>query len=148
MKSTKYFTRVYNDTKGWKVSQTLKKPEKEFYWFWPIIPHDLFYLVGILCFYFPRNLLLSSFEDMIWNSNQFKGRGYIFKSSIACHYLSGIFIFLKAKCPVFHFLDLVGQFWIWSKSLKRKPKCMCTDVFSFSSKSFKTLKFKLELSMK
>ena len=30
------------------------------------------------------------------------------KSSIVCHYLGDTFIFLKAKRPVFHFLDLDG----------------------------------------
>ena len=27
-----------------------------------------------------------SFYGMVWNSDQFKGRGYFFKSIIVCHY--------------------------------------------------------------
>ena len=41
------------------LSQILKKSGVEFFWFWPIIPHDLSDFIGIVCFYFFRNLLQS-----------------------------------------------------------------------------------------
>ena len=56
---------------------------QEFCWFWPNITHDLSDLVGIACFNFSRNLLLSFLARMIWNSNHFKGRWYIFKFSFS-----------------------------------------------------------------
>ena len=43
----------------YEVCHTLKKSGKEFSWFWSIMQLDLPHLVGILCFYFSRNLLLS-----------------------------------------------------------------------------------------
>ena len=44
-----------------------------------IMLYDLSHLVEIVCFYY-------SFYGMTLNSDQFKGRGYIFKSIIVCHY--------------------------------------------------------------
>ena len=63
---------------------------------------------GIRCSYFSGNFILSFllwyYFNILFKSS---GAGYMFKSSIVCKRLTEVVFFqLKAKYPVFHFLDL------------------------------------------
>ena len=77
------------------VCYTLKKSWKEFCWFWTIIQHDLSHLVGTLCFYFSRNLLLSF---LLWHGLIFwpiQGKGVTFSSLSLPVVIKQTYLFLK-----------------------------------------------------
>ena len=92
--------------------------------FWPTIPHDSFHLVGIAYFCFSRNLFppfLLLFLALL----------VIIKLSL----LSLSFIFLKSKCPIFHFVYLDRTIFHLICKCAKKSKIYINYVFSFSSKN-------------
>ena len=113
------------------VCYTLKKSWKEFCWFWTIIQHDLSHLVGTLCFYFSRNLLLSF---LLWHGLKFwpiQGKGLLFQVNHCLSLLSKHIYFWKIwMSSLFHFVDLDGTILNLIRKFANKTK-MCNWCFQF-----------------
>ena len=108
----------------WLFEKESRQHEKyltqEFFWFWPIIPHDLSHLVGIGCFSFSRNWLLPFFL-------LFPALLVIIKQ---VH-----LVFWNLNVQSFTLYIWMEKFSIWSANVQRNPKFTYIDVFSFSSKN-------------
>ena len=93
---------------------------QEFCWFWPIIPHDLSHVVGIACFSFSRNLLLSFL--------------LLFLALLVIIKQVHLF-FWNLNVKSFTLFIWMEQFSIWSENVQRSPKFTFIDVFTFSFKN-------------
>ena len=108
----------------WKVSHTRVLLVLTHHTTW------LSHLDGIACFNFSRNLLLSFcllFLALLVIIKQMYLFAFLF------------FIFLKSKCPIFHFVYLDGTIFhlIWKSA--KKSKIYIHWCFQFSSKNTRTL---------
>ena len=93
---------------------------KEFCWFWLIISHDLSHLIGIACFKFSRNLLLSFI--------------LLFLALLVIIKQVHLF-FWNLNVQSFTLFMWMEQFSIWSANVQRSPNFAYIDVFSFPSKN-------------
>ena len=131
MKSTKYFTKIITQKAQKYLTLWMKNSEKEFFWFWPIIPNYLSHLFGIVClFFFQEFAFIIPFKAWFEIITSSKEVG-TFSSLLLPVIIKQTYLFVfKSECPVFHFVNLDGTILNLIQKFANKTK-MCHWYFRF-----------------
>ena len=131
MKSTKYLTKIITQKAQKYLTLWMKNSEKEFCWFWPIMPNDLSHLFGIVClFFFQEFAFIIPFKAWFEILTNSKEVGTFSSLSLPVIIKQTYLFVFKSECPVFHFVNLDGTTLNLIQKIANKTK-MCHWYFRF-----------------